>query len=195
LDGSASAIAKSAPGGLTFDRIMRSEDLLRWISDNQPAAACAFAHGWWNFAEFLQLLSNDFESFDFGVLTAYSMETPPPTTLITMPVVSARSQKLEIYFKESWVVEPDYTVTIKTKAPASFILLDILQPIDPNEKWLLKGFPSDCVHPPYCEGLYAFSGSIKNQHLLYALFHVLSHQVAGRVENYSNGRTTTGETL
>jgi hypothetical protein len=31
LDGSASAIAKSAPGGLTFDRIMRSEDLLRWI--------------------------------------------------------------------------------------------------------------------------------------------------------------------
>jgi len=78
-----------------------------------------------------------------------------------MPVVSARNQNLEIYLKESWVVEPNYTVTIKTKAPASFILLDILQPIDPEEKWLLKYFPSDCVYPPYCEGLYAFSGSIK----------------------------------
>jgi hypothetical protein len=177
LAASANEIAKNGPGVLFFDRIMRSKDLLRWICDNQPAATCEFAHGWWNFAEFLQLLSHDFESFDFGVLTAYSMETPPPTTLITMPVVSARSQKLEIYFKESWVVEPNYTVTIMTKAPASFILLDILQPIDPNEKWLLKGFPSDCVHPPYREGLYAFSGSIKNQHLLYALFYVLSHQV------------------
>jgi hypothetical protein len=50
-------------------------------------------------------------------------------------------------------------------------------PSNPEEKWLLKYFPSDCVYPPYCEGLYAFSGSIKNQHLLYALFHVLSHQV------------------
>ena len=155
---------------------MRSANLLRWISDNQPSAKCEFAHGWWNFAEFLQLLSNDFACFDFGVLTSYSMETPPPTTLITMPVVSARSQKLEIYFKESWVVEPNYTVTVKTQSPASFILLDILQPIDPKEKWLLKDFPSDCVYPPYCEGVYAFSGSVKNQHLLYALFHVLSHQ-------------------
>jgi len=161
LVGSSSNIAKSASGVLPFHRIMRSADLHQWICDNQPGAKCEFARGWWNFAEFLQLLSNDFESFDFGVLTAYSMETPPPTTLITMPVVSARNQNLEIYLKESWVVEPNYTVTIKTKAPASFILLDILQPIDPEEKWLLKYFPSDCVYPPYCEGLYAFSGSIK----------------------------------
>jgi hypothetical protein len=77
------------------------------------------------------------------------METPPPTTLITMPVVSARSQKLEIYFKESWVIEPDYTLTVKTQSPASFVLLDIIQPIDPKDRWLLKDFPSDRVYPPY----------------------------------------------
>jgi hypothetical protein len=128
---------------------MRSANLLRWISDNQPSAKCEFAHGWWNFAEFLQLLSNDFACFDFGVLTSYSMETPPPTTVITMPVVSARSQKLEIYFKESWVIEPDYTLTVKTQSPASFVLLDIIQPIDPKDRWLLKDFPSDRVYPPY----------------------------------------------
>jgi hypothetical protein len=93
-----------------------------------------------------------------------------------MPVVSARSQKLEIYFKESWVVEPDYAVTVKTQSPASFVLLDILQPIDPKDRWLLKDFPSDRVYPPYCEGLYASSGSIKNQHLstLYFMSYAIS---------------------
>jgi hypothetical protein len=109
-------------------------------SARQPGAKCEFAHGWWNFAEFLQLLSGDFASFDFGVLTSYSGETPPPTTLIAMPVVSARSQNLEVYFKESWVVEPNYMVTVQTQSPASFILLDILQPVDPKDQMAVKGF-------------------------------------------------------
>ena len=55
---------------------MRSLALYNWISSNQPAANCEFAHGWWESAEFLQLLSSDFESSDFGVLTSYSMDTP-----------------------------------------------------------------------------------------------------------------------
>ena len=69
--------------------MMRSLALYNWISANQPGANCEFAHGWWESAEFLQLLSSDFESFDFGVLTSYSMETPPPSSFVTMPVVSA----------------------------------------------------------------------------------------------------------
>jgi hypothetical protein len=96
---------------------MRSLALYNWISSNQPGANCEFAHGWWESAEFLQLLSSDFESFDFGVLTSYSMETPPPSSFVTMPVVSALAPNLEIYFKESWVVEPNYTVSVKWLLP------------------------------------------------------------------------------
>lgn len=155
---------------------MRSTGLFEWICRNQADVNCEFAHGWWNSAEFLQLLSNDFEDFDFDVITSFSMDTPPPTSIITMPVVSARRMNLEIVFKESWVLEPNYTVTVKWDFPRPIILLDILQPIDHRNKWLLRDFPSEYLHEPYREGANTFSGSVNNQHLLYTLFHILSFQ-------------------
>ena len=145
---------------------MRSAGLFEWISTNQPDAKCEFSHGWWNSADFLQVLSNDFESFEFGVLSSFSMTTPPPTSEITMPVVWAHGANLEVIFKEAWVVEPNYTVTVKWECPWPLILLDILQPIDHQNKWLLRDFPDDCLFEFYREGASAFSGSVKNQHLL-----------------------------
>jgi hypothetical protein len=156
-----------------YNEIIR---LFDWISRNQPDDSCEYAHGWWNSAEFLQLLSNDFESFEFGVLTTFSMATPPPTSLIKMPFVSARRPNLEIFFKESWVVEPNYAVTVKWAFAGPVILLDILQPIDHQNKWLLRDFPGDYLYEYYSEGSSAFSGSVKNQYLLYGLFHILNSQ-------------------
>jgi hypothetical protein len=97
-----------------------------------------------------------------------------------MPVVSARRMNLEIVFKESWVLEPNYTVTVKWDFPRPIILLDILQPIDHRNKWLLQDFPSEYLYEPYREGATTFSGSVKNQHLLYSLFHILSFQAKTR---------------
>ena len=71
----------------------------------------------------------------------YSMETPPPSSFITMPVVSALAPNLEIYFKESWVVEPNYTVSVKWLLPGPLVLLDMLQPVDATEQMVAAGFP------------------------------------------------------
>ena len=155
---------------------MRSAGLFEWISRSQPDVNHEFAHGWWNLAEFLQGLAHDFEDFEFDVITSFPMETPPPSSIVTMPVVSARRPNLEIIFKESWVIEPNYTVTVKWGFPDPIILLNILEPIDHWNKWLLRGFPSNYLCEPYREGSSAFSGSVKNQHLLYSLFHILSCQ-------------------
>jgi len=155
---------------------MRSVGLFEWISRSQPDVNHEFAHGWWNLAEFLQGLAHDFEDFEFDVITSFPMETPPPSSIITMPVVSSRRPNLEIIFKESWVIEPNYTVTVKWGFPGPIILLNILEPIDHRNKWLLQGFPSNYLCEPYREGASAFSGSVKNQHLLYGLFHILSFQ-------------------
>ena len=151
--------------------------LLEWISENQPAPDHEYCDGWWRSTEFVQLLANDFEDFTFSVLSSFGMDTPPPTSKITMPIVLARSKDLEIIFKESWVLEPNYTVTVERERFWPIMLLDILQPIDPANKWLLIDFPSEYLHEPYREGASAFSGSVKNNHLLYALFYVLSVQV------------------
>jgi hypothetical protein len=178
LFGSLAASSKRA-ATLTLQREdmkMKSLALYDWISSNQPDAKCEFAHGWWESAEFLQLLASDFEIFDFGVLTSYSMETPPPSSSVTMPVVSALAQNLEIYFKESWVVEPNYTVSVKWLLPGPLVLLDMLQPVDGQNRWLLRDFPTDYLYESFREGVSAFSGSVKNQHLLYALFHILTTQ-------------------
>jgi hypothetical protein len=93
-----------------------------------------------------------------------------------MPFVSARRPNLEIFFKESWVVEPNYAVTVKRAFAGPVILLDILQPIDHPNKWLLRDSPDDYLYEYYSEGSSAFSGSVKNQYLLYGLFHILNSQ-------------------
>jgi hypothetical protein len=160
---------------------MRSAGLFQWISENQPPDSHQFAHGWWSLAEFLQELSYDFEGFEFGVMSSFLMETPPPSSTILMPLVSARSSNFEIIFKESWILDPNYTVTVKWGFPEPLlippnILLSILEPIDPKNKWLLRDFPEEHLHEPYLKGATAFSGSVKNQPLLYAFFHVLSFE-------------------
>jgi hypothetical protein len=48
-----------------------SKQLAARVVCHSYSANCEFAHGWWNFAEFLQLLSNDFACFDFGVLLLF----------------------------------------------------------------------------------------------------------------------------
>jgi hypothetical protein len=50
-------------------------------------------------------------------------------------------------------------------------------------------------HPPYCEGLHAISGSIKNEHLLYALFHVLESPRRLMCYNWPEGSAAAGEPL
>jgi hypothetical protein len=65
---------------------MKSAGLFEWISKSQPAEKHEFAHGWWRSMEFLQLLSHDFESLEFDVISSFSMETPPPTSTIPVPL-------------------------------------------------------------------------------------------------------------
>ena len=155
---------------------IRSAGLFKWISTAQEDVKGQYDHGWWRSMEFLQLLSHDFEDFGFDVMSTFLMPTPPPTSMIPMPLVAARSTKLEIIFKEDWVVEPYYTATVKLNFPGPIVLLGILEPIDPANKWLLRGIPENCLYEPYREGASAFSGSVKNAHLLYALFHILTFQ-------------------
>jgi hypothetical protein len=128
--------------------------------------------------EFLRLLAHDFENFEFDVISSFSMETPPPSSIITMPVVSAGLPNLEIIFKKSWVLEPNYTVSVKWGLPeplsiSTVMFWSTLERIDPQNKWLLRDFPSDQLYERYYKGSPAFSGSVRNQHLLYALFHIL----------------------
>ena len=119
---------------------IRSAGLFKWISTAQEDVKGQYDHGWWRSMEFLQLLSHDFEDFGFDVMSTFLMPTPPPTSMIPMPLVAARSTKLEIIFKEDWVVEPYYTATVKLNFPGPIVLLGILEPIDPANKWLLRVF-------------------------------------------------------
>jgi len=159
---------------------IRSAGLFKWISANQPDDKHEFAHGWWRSMEFVQLLTHDFDDFEFDVIGSFLMETPPPTSTIPMPIVSGRSSNVEIIFKESWVLEPNYTVSVKSGFPGAITLLNMLEPIDPENKWLLRDFPGNYLYEPYREGAFNFSGSVKNQHLLYIMFHILSFEARHR---------------
>ena len=111
--------------------------------------------------EFVQLLTHDFEDFEFNVIGSFLMETPPQTSTIPMPIVSGRPSNVEIIFKETWVLEPNYTVSVKWGFPGPMMLLNMLEPIDPKNKWLLRDFPDNYLYEPYREGASDFCGSVK----------------------------------
>ena len=84
----------------------------------------------------MQHHSSDLESFDFGGLTSHSRETPPPSSYCTMPVVAALPPNLESYLKESWMGEPNYTVSVKPLGlhPDPLVLIDMGQPVDTQNR-------------------------------------------------------------
>ncbi len=123
--------------------------------------------------EFVRRLSEDFSCFHFEVIDTFVMDTPPPTVQLKMPVLRGKSDYFDVIFKESWVVEPDWTVSIERNERRKIELYGFIDNIDENCKWLLKGMNKQYLYASYEDDLLTFSGSVRNKYLLYGLFQIL----------------------
>ena len=63
-------------------------------------------------------------------LDSFVMDTPPPTVQLKMPVLRGKSDYFDVIFKESWVVEPDWTVSIGRKERGKLELYGFIENID-----------------------------------------------------------------
>lgn len=145
----------------------------KWVTEKQPQSDHDYYKGWWDSVEFIRRLIADYPLFEFTVVDTFMMDTPPPTTMLPMPLSRGKSQRFEVLFKESWVVEPDWTVSISRKETGRIELYGFLKEIGTTNKWLLRGMDKRLIYPPYNDVALKFSGSVKNKYLLYGLFQIL----------------------
>ena len=121
----------------------------KWIEENQINKNHDYAKGWNDLMDFVFKLQCDFDEFEFEVLKSYEMLTPPPSSKIKMPIFIAKSKKYQIIFKESWVLEPDWTVSVERNTKEIVNLRSLVEDINPTNKWLLDGMEKDYIFGPY----------------------------------------------
>lgn len=146
----------------------------KWIEENQIDKNHEYAKGWNDLMDFVFKLQCEFSEFEFEVIKSYPMLTPPPSSIILMPIFIAKSEIYQLIFKESWVLEPDWTVSVERNIKEIISLRPFIEDINLSNKWLLDGMDEDYVFGPYSIQANEFTCCIKNKHLLYTLFYLLT---------------------
>lgn len=107
-------------------------NLNEWTEENQIDANHDYVKGWNDLMDFLFRLQSEFDEFEFEVLKSYEMLTPPPSSKILMPLIRATSKRYQITFKESWVMEPDWIVSVERYTKEIIDLNPIPEELDPS---------------------------------------------------------------
>ena len=151
-------------------------NLNKWIEKNQIDKNHDYAKGWNDLMDFVFKLKSEFNEFEFEVIKSYEMLTPPPSSKITMPIFIAKAKKYQIIFKESWVLEPDWTVSVERKTKNVFNLKPFVKNINTANKWLLNGMDEYYIFGSYSPEAEKFTCCVKNKHLLYTLFYLINKE-------------------
>ena len=150
--------------------------LNEWIEENQIDINHDYAKGWNDLMDFIFKLQCEFDEFEFQVIKSYEMITPPPSTKIIMPIFLAKSKNYQIIFKESWVLEPDWIVSVARNTMGAINLKPIVEDINPTNKWLFDGMDEDFIYGSYSLEAEKFTCCVKNKHLLYTMFYLLNKE-------------------
>lgn len=148
----------------------------KWIEENQIDTNHDYAKNWNDLMDFVFKLQCEFNEFEFEVIKSYEMPTPPPSSKIIMPIFMAKSKRHQIIFKESWVLEPDWTVSVERKTKKVINLRPFVEDINPTNKWLLNGMDEDYIFGSYSLEAEKFTCCVKNKHLLYTLFYLINKE-------------------
>lgn len=160
-------------------RSMRSANFYGWLEQCQLDPEHEYYHGWADSREFIMELEREYGAFDFSVSETFQLLTPPPSSRIPMPVVSARTKKQSITFVENWLMEPYFTVSVRREFTGPIREHGILSPIGDDRPWLVEHLPPQFRYPPFQPEASEFVGAVQNRHMLYALFHILiAHETA-----------------
>ena len=171
---------------------MRSPDLYRWLQECQLDAGHEYYQGWADSRDFLMELAEHHRQFEFAVVGTYMMMTPPPSSEIPMPIVTARSPACTVTFVENWLLEPYFGVSIQRRRPGVSLYGFVAQ-IQPNENWVLEHFPKELVFAPPSDLALDITGSVANRHMLYGLLHLLAFiERDGKAEPVEPGNRSPG---
>jgi hypothetical protein len=159
---------------------MRSEELYRWLHECQLDPGHEYYSGWSESREFLIELAESYDSFEFGVSGTFMLTTPPPSSEIPMPIVTATSKLFRVSFVENWLMEPYFTVSIHRQFAGPLVLCGFVGKIEADQPWLLRDLPKQLTYGPVSDDALQFTGAVQNRHMLFALFRILEFNEALR---------------
>jgi hypothetical protein len=150
-----------------------------WVCDNQPGADAQFGKGWWDGVEFIRYLQlqGQFPVEKVTIIGDFDMETPPPTEILRMPIFLLRLPELEVCLKNDFsVLEPYWSASVVIHDNRVFEPFGLLAPLDRWKRDLRETFPEGWRFPAHFAGSRKFSCGISNEHALFALFWLMTHQ-------------------
>jgi hypothetical protein len=154
---------------------MRSPGLYRWLQECQLDPKHEYYHGWAESRDFLMELAEHYPRFEFAVAGTFMLMTPPPSSEIPIPLVTASSKLFKMTFVENWVMEPYYTVSISREHSGRLVLSGFVEQIETGRSWLIEHVPDSVRFSPVTEDALQFTGAVQNRHMLFGLFRILEY--------------------
>lgn len=80
------------------------QNIDKWVCENtvdKMIPKKLYSKGWWEYIEFIRMLSSKFKSEAF-VVDSYDINTPPPEEIITMPLVCIKIEDITFYIKQDF---------------------------------------------------------------------------------------------
>ena len=121
-------------------------------------------------------LAEHYPMFAFAVHATFLLTTPPPSSEIPMPIVTAQSKMVTVTFVENWLMEPFFTVSVRREFPGPLLLCGFVENIDSQQPWLVEHLPKQLVYGPVSDDALEFTGAVQNRHILFGLFRILEFQ-------------------
>jgi hypothetical protein len=146
---------------------IHSAGLYRWLQETQVDPNHEYYHGWGESREFLIELAQHYPEFEFDVAGTYMLMTPPPSSEIPMPIVTARSRTFKMVFVENWMMQPYYTVSLSREVPGRLVHCGFIEPLEHQHRWLLEHLPAALLYGPVGEDALQMTGTVQNQHMLF----------------------------
>lgn len=148
----------------------------RWVSDNNPDDNLSYQKGWWDYIEFIRLLSYKFDFNEINVISTYSMKTPPPTEQLLMPVIHMSHPKYSFILKIEFAPLPPYwTISVKREIDNKFDVVGLfdIQKDFSNED--IPGFKREWIYPSYLKNPRQFTCQVEDEWDVYTLVRLVIH--------------------
>ncbi|MCC7375300.1 MAG: hypothetical protein IT581_11660 [Verrucomicrobiales bacterium] len=141
-------------------------------------------------------LADHHDHFEFSVESTFMMMTPPPSSEIPMPIVTARSPAFTVTFVENWLAEPYFAVSIQRRFPGKVCLYGFVASILPDQRWVLEHFPKERVFESPSDLGEEITGAVANRHMLYGLLHLLMYtEKRGKTEPFAPHEQSPGASV
>lgn len=159
----------------------------QWVGENNVENITPkknYSKGWWDYIDFIRMLSSKF-NVEAYVVNTYEIGTPPPEEKLTLPIIFIEINKVKFYLKEdfsysgfydAWLVSVDFG-----KNPCTFNLRKYINKVDINTLNYKEGFVKSSLLPfeenkimyeNYKKESTKFTGTVESEFDIYVLLKI-----------------------